>query len=87
MVEIAGVKAPRSNLARDITGFVQDAESQLPFHHSTRVFCWGGLTAARPRSPHSKFARNDWLPFILRHGRFIQCIGYRSCCSPWSRCS
>ena len=34
MVEIAGVKAPRSNLARDITGFVQDAESQLPFHHS-----------------------------------------------------
>ena len=43
-VEIAGVKAPDSKLAHEITELVRDTESPLLFHHSSRVFYWGALT-------------------------------------------
>jgi len=44
---IAGIKVPDSKLAREITELVQDTESPLLFHHSSRVFYWGALTGAR----------------------------------------
>jgi len=44
---IAGIKVPDSQLAREITELVQDTESPLLFHHSSRVFYWGALTGAR----------------------------------------
>jgi HD domain len=40
---IAGVRIPDSALARDVTQFVQDTESELLFDHSRRVFLWGSL--------------------------------------------
>jgi hypothetical protein len=42
-----GIKVPNSKLAREITELVRDTESQLLFHHSSRVFYWGVLTGAR----------------------------------------
>ena len=44
---IAGVRIPDSSLARDVTQFVQDVESQLLFDHSRRVFLWGSLQGER----------------------------------------
>ena len=44
---IAGVPIPDSALARDVTQFVQDVESQLLFDHSRRVFLWGSLQGER----------------------------------------
>jgi hypothetical protein len=39
----AGIQIPDSALARDVTQFVQDVESQLLFDHSRRVFLWASL--------------------------------------------
>jgi hypothetical protein len=45
--DIFGVKIPDSKLAREITQFIRDTESDLLFHHSTRVYFWGALTGKR----------------------------------------
>jgi hypothetical protein len=47
VAEIAGVRIPDSALARQATEFIRDTESDLLFHHSTRVYLWGALTAER----------------------------------------
>lgn len=38
---------PDSKLVREATEFVRDIESDLLFHHSLRVYCWGALTGER----------------------------------------
>ncbi|MDL2400188.1 HD domain-containing protein [Rhizobium mayense] len=45
--EIAGVKIPDSNLAREVTELIRDTESDLLFHHSARVYFWGALAGNR----------------------------------------
>jgi HD superfamily phosphodiesterase len=45
--DIAGVRIPDSRLAREVTQLVRDVESDLLFHHSTRVYFWGALTGTR----------------------------------------
>ena len=45
--EIAGARIPDSALAREMTQFIRDTESDLLFHHSVRVYCWGALTGNR----------------------------------------
>ena len=44
---IAGIPIPDSQMARDATQLVRDTESDLLFHHSTRVFLFGALTGER----------------------------------------
>jgi len=44
---IAGVVIPDSKLAREVTELVRDTESELLFHHSSRVYYWGALTGKR----------------------------------------
>ncbi|RXN91669.1 phosphohydrolase [Achromobacter aloeverae] len=44
---IAGVRIPDSKLAREITGFIRDTESDLLFKHSVRVYLWGALAGSR----------------------------------------
>src|SRR5271156_3914409 len=46
-IDLAGIKIPDSQLAREITELVRDTESPLLFHHSSRVFYWGALTGTR----------------------------------------
>ncbi len=41
--EIAGVRIPDSELAREATNLVREAASPLLFDHSRRVFVWGSL--------------------------------------------
>lgn len=43
----AGIAVPDSALARAITEFVRDQESELLFRHSMRVFCWASLEGRR----------------------------------------
>jgi hypothetical protein len=45
--EILGVELPDSRLAREITQYVRDTESDLLFHHSARVYWWGALSGRR----------------------------------------
>lgn len=45
--EISGVLIPDSKLARNVTQFIRDTESDLLFHHSARVYFWGALTGRR----------------------------------------
>ena len=45
--EIAGVRIPDSALAREVTQFIRDTESDLLFQHSTRVYFWGALAGRR----------------------------------------
>lgn len=45
--DIAGIKIPDSKLARDLTQLIRDTESDLLFHHSTRVYLFGALTGKR----------------------------------------
>ena len=40
---IGGVSIPDSRLARDITDFVRDTETELLFNHSSRVYLFGAL--------------------------------------------
>ncbi|MCQ1855964.1 HD domain-containing protein [Neorhizobium galegae] len=42
-----GMKIPDSKLARDVTQFIRDTESELLFLHSSRVFLWGALMGER----------------------------------------
>src|SRR6202171_2975809 len=44
---VAGVTIPDSKLAREVTELVRDTEPPLLFHHSSRVYYWGALTAER----------------------------------------
>jgi HD superfamily phosphodiesterase len=44
---IAGVRIPDSRVAREATQLVRDTESDLLFHHSTRVYFWGALVGTR----------------------------------------
>jgi hypothetical protein len=44
---IAGIRIPDSRLARELTQFIRDTESELLFHHSARVYCWGVLAGDR----------------------------------------
>lgn len=44
---IPGVYVPDSQLARETTQFIRDTESDLLFHHSVRVYCWGYLSGTR----------------------------------------
>jgi HD domain len=46
---IAGVKIPDSKMTRDLTQLIRDTESDLLFHHSTRVYLFGALTGLRKR--------------------------------------
>jgi hypothetical protein len=45
--EISGITIPDSKLARDVTEFIRDTESDLLFRHSVRVYFWGALTGRR----------------------------------------
>jgi hypothetical protein len=45
--DIAGIKIPDSKMARDLTQLIRDTESDLLFHHSTRVYLFGALTGER----------------------------------------
>nr|WP_086923149.1 HD domain-containing protein [Variovorax sp. JS1663] len=45
--DISGVRIPDSRLARVLTQLIRDTESDLLFHHSARVYCWGALTGHR----------------------------------------
>jgi HD superfamily phosphodiesterase len=44
---IAGVRIPDSKMARDLTQLIRDTETELLFHHSTRVYLFGALTGQR----------------------------------------
>src|SRR3981081_2345916 len=46
-IDLAGIRIPDSNLAREITELVRDTESLLLFHHSSRVYYWGALAGKR----------------------------------------
>jgi hypothetical protein len=45
--DIFGAKIPDSRLAREITQLIRDTESDLLFHHSSRVYFWGALMGHR----------------------------------------
>lgn len=45
--DILEVRIPDSALAREVTEFIRDTESDLLFNHSVRVYCWGALTGVR----------------------------------------
>ena len=44
---VGDIAIPDSKLAREITELVQDTETPLLFHHSSRVYYWGALTGKR----------------------------------------
>jgi hypothetical protein len=44
---VAGITIPDSALAREATELIRDAESDLLFHHSVRVFVFGALQGRR----------------------------------------
>lgn len=41
------VPIPDSRIAREATELIRDTESDLLFHHSTRVYQWGSLLGLR----------------------------------------
>jgi hypothetical protein len=43
ITNIEGIAVPDSKLAREVTELVQDTESPLLFHHSSRVYFFGAL--------------------------------------------
>ena len=45
--EVTGVKIPDSQLARDAAQAIRDAEGELLFEHSTRVYYWAALAGNR----------------------------------------
>ncbi|GAB3458054.1 hypothetical protein GCM10027321_13400 [Massilia terrae] len=45
--EICGVAIPDSSIARNITKFIRDTESDMLFQHSTRVYYWAALLGQR----------------------------------------
>ena len=40
---IKGIEIPGSELAREITEFIRDTETEILFNHSSRVYCFGAL--------------------------------------------
>ncbi|MDV3126394.1 HD domain-containing protein [Mycobacterium sp. 21AC1] len=44
---IAGITIPDTALVRDVTQYIRDAENDLLFHHSRRVFLFGALQGQR----------------------------------------
>lgn len=46
-ISIQGIRIPDSNMARKATEFIRDTESDLLFHHSSRVYYWGALAGQR----------------------------------------
>jgi hypothetical protein len=44
---IFGIAIPDSRIAREAAELVRDSESDLLFHHSTRVYFWAALTGKR----------------------------------------
>lgn len=44
---INGVSIPDTQITRDATTFIRDTESDLLFHHSSRVYYWGALAGQR----------------------------------------
>jgi HD superfamily phosphodiesterase len=46
---VEGIRIPDTRLAREITQFVRDSESELLFHHSSRVYYWGALAGKHRR--------------------------------------
>jgi HD domain len=71
---MAGIKIPDSKLAREITELIRDTESDLLFHHSTRVYLWGALAGVRKKLKYD--------PELLYAGAMFHDIGltqkYRS---------
>jgi HD superfamily phosphodiesterase len=47
ITNIEGIAVPDSKLAREVTELVQDTESPLLFHHSSRVYYFGALAGKR----------------------------------------
>lgn len=45
--DIFGVRIPDSKMAREVTQLIRDTETDLLFHHSTRVYFWGAMTGKR----------------------------------------
>lgn len=45
----SGVQIPDSKLAREITEFIRDTETDLLFNHSSRVYCFAALAGQRRR--------------------------------------
>jgi HD superfamily phosphodiesterase len=43
----ARIMIPDSKMTRDLTQVIRDMESDLLFHHSTRVYLFGALTGQR----------------------------------------
>jgi hypothetical protein len=41
--QTSGVRVPESKIAREVTQFIRDTESDLLFYHSVRVYLWGAL--------------------------------------------
>ncbi|HDG1676166.1 TPA: HD domain-containing protein [Kluyvera ascorbata] len=46
-INVQGIRIPDSKLARETTEFIRDTESDLLFHHSSRVYYWGALAGLR----------------------------------------
>jgi hypothetical protein len=67
ITDIADVTIPDSKLAREVTEFVRDCESDLLFHHSVRVYLWGSL---RGRHRNWKFD-----PELLYLGAMFHDVG------------
>lgn len=45
--DVRSVKIPDSKLAREVTQLIRNTETDLLFHHSVRVYCWGALAGNR----------------------------------------
>jgi len=67
MTTIAGIKIPDSAMARAATELVRDTESDLLFHHSTRVFLFGALAGQRKQL--------DYDPELLYIGAMFHDMG------------
>ncbi|WP_270503046.1 HD domain-containing protein [Kluyvera ascorbata] len=46
-INVQGIRIPDSKLTRETTEFIRDTESDLLFHHSSRVYYWGALAGLR----------------------------------------
>ena len=64
---LGGVGIPDSKMASDLTQLIRDTESELLFHHSTRVYLFGALTG------HRKGLKFD--PELLYAGAMFHDIG------------
>lgn len=46
---LEGVSVPDSKVAREVTEFIRDTESDLLFNHSVRVYFWGAIAGNKQR--------------------------------------